>query len=207
MTKIEKVSKKTDPRIIRTRKLLQEATLALSAEKPYSKISISDITERAGVARPTFYLHYKTKDEVIVDYLDGIFKSYLDEITPYLQQKNGGIYAQKLFEQVERNSALLRPLLDPDLSNILISRFSDYIAYVSQTLIQKGIIAIPDPSPEYLNEFLVAGIAGYFYSVLLVWLEKGMPYTPEQMTAFLIPFINNGLTGMNAQLQEMGYLG
>ncbi len=196
------MSNKTDPRVQRTLKLLQDATLELISEKPYPKITVSDITERAGVARPTFYLHYVSKDEVIMDYLDGIFNLYLEEITPELQQERGGIFAQKLFEQVQRNAQQLLPLLDDHTSNILMSRFRSYIAFVSKLLIDRGVINIPEPAPRFYYEFLVAGIAGYFYSVLMEWLQKEMPYTPYEMSSFLIPFINQGLSGLNKLFQE-----
>lgn len=200
MTDFQKMSNKTDPRVIRTRKLLQDATLELVKEQPYSKISVSDIAERAGVARPTFYLHYRSNDEVIVDYLDSIFENYLEEITPKIHQGPDGIFAQNLFEQVQRNAVKLRPLLESSASHLLMERFRDYITYVSKMLIENGVISLPKPVPQNGADFLLAGITGYFYSVLLEWLEKEMPYSPQEMAAFLIPFINHGLSGMNASL-------
>jgi cytidylate kinase len=38
-------------------------------EKLYNKITVSDICEKAGVARPTFYRNYNDKDDVIFGYL------------------------------------------------------------------------------------------------------------------------------------------
>ncbi|MDR1443566.1 MAG: TetR/AcrR family transcriptional regulator [Treponema sp.] len=37
-------------------------------EKPYNKITISDITEKAGIARQTFYRNYDDKDDVVYEY-------------------------------------------------------------------------------------------------------------------------------------------
>jgi AcrR family transcriptional regulator len=196
------MSNKKDPRVRRTLKLLQDATLELISEKPFSKITISEITERAGVARPTFYLHYISIDEVIMDYLDGIFNLYLEEITPELHQERGGIFAQKLFEQVQRNAQQLLPLLDDHTSNILMSRFRSYIAFVSKLLIDRDVISIPESAPRPYYEFLIAGIAGYFYSVLIEWIQQEMPYSPAEMSSFLIPFINQGLSGLNSMIKH-----
>jgi AcrR family transcriptional regulator len=50
-----------DPRIRRTRLLLQEALEKLLAEREFEKISVQDITEAATVNRATFYDHYADK--------------------------------------------------------------------------------------------------------------------------------------------------
>ena len=47
-----------DPRVKRTRKLLQQAFLELFQEKGFAAISIQDITERATANRATFYAHF-----------------------------------------------------------------------------------------------------------------------------------------------------
>jgi AcrR family transcriptional regulator len=54
-------SPKIDPRVKRTRKLLEDALRALLCEQPFSEISVSDITERATVNRATFYAHFEDK--------------------------------------------------------------------------------------------------------------------------------------------------
>src|SRR5271163_4532471 len=50
-----------DPRIRRTRLLLQDALKRLLEEKEFDKISIQDITEAATLNRATFYAHYPDK--------------------------------------------------------------------------------------------------------------------------------------------------
>jgi AcrR family transcriptional regulator len=52
---------KLDPRIRRTRQLLQDALRGLLAEKEFDKISVQDITEAATLNRATFYAHYEDK--------------------------------------------------------------------------------------------------------------------------------------------------
>jgi AcrR family transcriptional regulator len=50
-----------DPRIRRTRQLLQEALRKLLEQKEFDRISVQDITEAATVNRATFYAHYEDK--------------------------------------------------------------------------------------------------------------------------------------------------
>lgn len=55
----------TDPRIIRTRKSIIDALLALMAERKVEKITVKDITIKAGVNRATFYHHFKDKQALL----------------------------------------------------------------------------------------------------------------------------------------------
>ena len=58
-------SQDLDKRVERSRRLLMETLLQLMSETAYSKISVANICERSGVARPTFYLH----SEIVAPYL------------------------------------------------------------------------------------------------------------------------------------------
>lgn len=59
-----------DPRVKRTRELLHHAMQELMHEKPMSSISVSDITERATINRATFYAHFQTKEELMLNILE-----------------------------------------------------------------------------------------------------------------------------------------
>jgi len=52
---------KIDPRVKRTRKLLQQALTELMAEKSFRGITVRDITARATLNRVTFYAHFPDK--------------------------------------------------------------------------------------------------------------------------------------------------
>lgn len=58
MTSLEKP---VDLRIRRTRRMLQDAFVALMAEKRFVDITVQDITERAMINRGTFYDHFADK--------------------------------------------------------------------------------------------------------------------------------------------------
>jgi AcrR family transcriptional regulator len=62
--------KGVDPRVRRTRQLLQQALLELFQEKSLLAITVQDIAERASVNRATFYAHFEDK----YDLLDSIIR-------------------------------------------------------------------------------------------------------------------------------------
>jgi len=73
---IQKPSKH-NRQVERTKSWIFDALMLLMDEKPYDKITVSDIADKAGVARPTFYRNFDDKDEVILQYLNKSFNSEL----------------------------------------------------------------------------------------------------------------------------------
>ena len=68
-----------DPRIRRTRKLLQGALGNLMQTKSFDEISVQDITEAATVNRATFYDHYTDKFALMEAMVAGGFHEFLFE--------------------------------------------------------------------------------------------------------------------------------
>jgi AcrR family transcriptional regulator len=50
-----------DPRVVRTRRLLEQAFAAVLRERGFQAATVQDITRRAGVNRATFYAHFADK--------------------------------------------------------------------------------------------------------------------------------------------------
>ena len=76
--------KKVDLRIQRSRSSMQAALATLMEEKPYKNIKVSEITDQALVARPTFYLHFKTKDELLLSVIDEFFTQFFEDFDEFL---------------------------------------------------------------------------------------------------------------------------
>jgi AcrR family transcriptional regulator len=55
----------TDPRILRSRRMLMEALLRLLDRKEFDDISVQEIADEATLNRATFYLHYADKNALL----------------------------------------------------------------------------------------------------------------------------------------------
>src|SRR3979490_2935977 len=66
-----------DPRVKRTRKLLQAALLELLAEKSFDAITVQDIAERSTINRATFYAHFVDKYALFASYSREWFRQAL----------------------------------------------------------------------------------------------------------------------------------
>lgn len=61
-----------DRRILRTHRNLQEALIDLIIEKSYEAVTVQDVLDRAGVARSTFYAHYRDKEALLKGSIDNL---------------------------------------------------------------------------------------------------------------------------------------
>ena len=56
--------------------LMVEALLLLLEKKDYEFITVTEICQKAGVNRSTFYLHYEQMDDLLIETLDLINKKF-----------------------------------------------------------------------------------------------------------------------------------
>src|SRR5258708_4210365 len=59
----------TDPRIIRTAQACEQAVVELASQTPVSQITVAELADRAGVTRATFYNHYGSPLELVIQVL------------------------------------------------------------------------------------------------------------------------------------------
>ena len=71
-----------DPRVARTRALLAGALTDLLDERPFARITVTDIAARAGVHRATFYDHFTDKHAMVLDLFAERFAQLLRRHVP-----------------------------------------------------------------------------------------------------------------------------
>jgi len=179
-----------DLRVRRTRKWLQEALLSLMLEKPMSKISIAEITDRAQVSRPTFYLHYRYKEEVLEDYLDSMYRNFMIDMNPHLDSIIQGKMAIKFFEQIGDQAVFLKSLINSEVSSLVMNKLHKYCYdVIKQSLKQAPYMSIDDTTWD----FVIASIAGSVYAMSIQWLQSDMGSSPKEMGELTMRLIRPGI--------------
>lgn len=186
-------SDKIDRRISRTRRSLQEALLALILEKGYDAVTVEDITNRADLGRTTFYLHYRDKEDLLMQTVQDLIDDLVNELaqTPLdvweldEQGDHGEVFVPAIalaFQHVATNADLYRVLLRGEgtysalrrLREILSGAISDLIGHFtaySQVKLK----------PQVPLEVFVNSLAGAWIGLMTWWLEEDMPYSSEEM--------------------------
>src|SRR6202161_3083432 len=65
LSKAAGATETTDPRILRSGRILMEALVSLLTQKEFADISIQEIADEATLNRATFYLHYPDKNALL----------------------------------------------------------------------------------------------------------------------------------------------
>lgn len=176
---------KLDRRVRRTRNLLGTALQALVLEKPYETITIQDITDRADLNRATFYLHYASKEELLMDSLEAQFDALVARMEA---EKNGRpswetpATAQIIFEYAAQNADLFKVLLGEHGQGYVMYRVLNYIAQEDEAELAEafGPDGLPIPYPILARHF-----AGALFALISWWLENDMPYSARYMAETL----------------------
>ena len=122
----------SDLRTIKTEAAIENAMIELIEIKGFSKIKMVDIANRAQVNRNTIYLHYETKEEIIISILKKAYadRAFLDDLKKVQTQRTGKREIKSLYlsilNKVEHDIELYRVLLtDPNLTGY-VNRFLKY---------------------------------------------------------------------------------
>src|SRR5215216_68321 len=169
-----------DLRARRTRKWLQDALIGLMKEKPFQDIQIKELTARAQVSRPAFYLHFHSKEELLLSHVDVIFDEFHAEISREIVRGNidRKWFSLMLFHYWERYAETLRMVIQAENPDILLKRLKEYVGVIMKEIAVKTRKPPIDPR---LQELIVGYVAGGAYMLLTQWISNKMPFSAEQM--------------------------
>jgi AcrR family transcriptional regulator len=74
----QSAAESTDPRILRSRRMLMDALAKLLTTKEFENISVQEIADQATLNRATFYLHYQDKAALLQAMTESRFRELID---------------------------------------------------------------------------------------------------------------------------------
>lgn len=163
-----------DLRVRRTRRLLTQALIDLSAERPLDTITVRDLTERAGVGYATFFRHYASTEELLrgaVDDLRAELLGLLPRLAGDAPEQAGAV----VFRHVQAQPGLYRLLLGTDRSHGLL----DQIVDIGVEGLLDTFEARPDagvPVEVAAHHFIHS-----FLGLISWWLRHDQPHSPDRM--------------------------
>ncbi|MCI0399670.1 MAG: TetR/AcrR family transcriptional regulator [Chloroflexi bacterium] len=181
--------KETDRRVIRTHTQLRQALYALILEKPYERISVQDILDRANIGRSTFYTHFLDKDDLLL--------SNVPENLVSFDADDGSLLPSliPIFEHIRENYRLFRALMSSEGIG-LVHKISEqkilqnWLSHMEGLRAKGVLITLP---PVVAAHYLM----GAFMALISWWLDEAMPYSPEEMDAMFRQLTLKGLVEMN----------
>jgi AcrR family transcriptional regulator len=160
-------------------------------EKGYDGINIGDITDRAGLRRATFYLHYRNKEELLF--------SIMQETLNELMQKMKGLpdtpFGEEFllselritFQHVQERADLYRAILGGQGAAQVTGKIRDYLAMEIREKYEDA------QSSDFPIDVLANYLVAVKLSMIIWWLEKGMPYSAEEMATMCARLALSGI--------------
>lgn len=163
-----------DLRVRRTRRLLTQALIDLSADHPLEAITVRELTDRAEVGYATFFRHYAGIEELLHGAVDDLRAELFDLLPPLAgdaPERAGAL----VFRHVQAQPGLYRLLLGTDRSLGLL----DQIVRIGVEGLLNTYEARPDaqvPVDVAAHHFIRS-----FLNLIDWWLRSGQPHSPERM--------------------------
>ncbi len=155
-----------------------KAFMNLMEEKPYMDITVTDVVNRAQVARVSFYRNFNSTSDILDRLADEAASDFSSHVLPMLSSRDERAWRSFLFQYLyyfgERQKRLSR--CHPFNISILFSRINDRLQAIEKV-----------QHHDLLDEkYLVPARLGLINNVIKQWMDDGMQETPEQMIDYLM---------------------
>jgi AcrR family transcriptional regulator len=163
-------------------------------EKPFDKIQIKEITNRASLSRPTFYMHYESKLDLLGDYFDTVFYGYSEDLKK--TSAEGAVESRMVpavaFRHWQNQQEIVDLLKQSGLEFLLMRRVREHVVWLINFMAEERLILIPS---EGISQYTFDFVAGGVFLILLRWMEEGCTSTPEEMADMVLDYLG-GLKGL-----------
>lgn len=184
-----------DRRQQKTRKAILEAFSTLLQQKPFNRITVQKIIDRANVGRSTFYAHFETKDALLQALCEDIFAHVF---SPALTREADHDFSDAPPDLADRLTHVLYHLRDSSdrLRGLLTGEsghlFFGYLKSALVPVFENAMTAhLPDVPADYALDFLATG----FTETLRWWLaDHEADYTPEEIAGYFMKITHLGET-------------
>lgn len=172
------MQKKNEVNVL-TKECIVTALLRLMETKDYESISITDITNLAGVSRMAYYRNYKSKDEILLNHLLDREQQLLSEIRGQKADDMKGVivYISGFFQE---NADVIQAIYDAGLSH-----------WMTEMLEERVYNYFPVAAAAKAGRYAVHYYVGAILSVFKLWFDLGMKESVDEISEIVYNLIRN----------------
>jgi AcrR family transcriptional regulator len=179
-----------DRRRQQTRQQLKQAALELLIERGYDAVHVQNITDRLDLARGTFYLHFRDKQEIYATIIHETFEAFEALDGPVLDglslPQRDLLGFMGFFAFIQQQGGIMRLIMTGNGNADLIEYVAQYTAKRALERLGQGNI-YPDVPVEVSAQFM----AGALMRVTRWWLQHPEQYTPAQMATLFYRLLHH----------------
>jgi AcrR family transcriptional regulator len=177
-----RVPDRLDARVRRSRDRLGDALVELVQEKPFDAITVQDVLDRAGVARSTFYAHYRDKQDLLLSDADEFFEHMSLALVRAGERSTRLLPVRELFGHVAEMGDFVAALRESGkLEEVLELGRAHFARGIAERLAR---LLDARSLPERTRSLLSGSLAGALLALLTAWSRSGEREAPERMDEF-----------------------
>lgn len=183
---MEKKSK-VNPISVQSKEWIVEALLKLLEQKPYDKITITEIVAEAQLARRTFYRNFNSKEDVLDLYIQKLVVQYIRLLK---KEKVLNVYnGARVFFNFWKGHIDFLTLMDKNnLLYMILQKYSSYLP-----TIHKLVKADKKYENDEILEYVLTFSAGGFSNMLIKWVNDGAKKSIDEMASLVSRILNENL--------------
>lgn len=170
-----------DRRTRLTKALIRQAFTSLLEEKPIQRIAVTELCQRAGINRSTFYAHYGDIYDLLQQIEEDMLRDFQQALAPLLEAD------LEMLSPLQITTGIYRCLKDnADLCTVTLGEHGDkdfalrLVSIGRESYLRAYSRQFPAATRRQL-EYFYAFASGGHMGLLRQWVEEGMAASPEEM--------------------------
>ena len=176
---------------LNTKRLLGNTLTEMMAEKPFDKITVSELTKRCGVNRQTFYYHFETIADLLIWNLQEEGGVLFSEVTKAPFDWKAAI-TRCLYYVRDHHAAVLcalNSIKNQQIRAFFIEYFRAIFGILFDFICRD--LDVDQDFRDFMANLHIVGAAG----LVIQWLENGMKESPEQISEWLAFYLDGNVRG------------
>jgi AcrR family transcriptional regulator len=191
-------------RVASTKAAIENAFVALVLERGYDRVAVEDITDRADLARATFYTHYPNKEAVQFS----VFNRLTEDLVQRLADQGGpsNVVHRDAIQAAYKQAADMPDLYRACLSDARTrqAHLSTLSRYAEQNF--RDRLTVLGKQPRVPVPVMARAFVGAHVAILEAWLAGELDGDIEELASMTLDLLIYGAAWAHGfRLDELGY--
>ncbi len=176
---------KENQRVVISKRMLKDGIMTLLNKKHINEISVVELCELSGINRTTFYRHYQTPHDILMEIELDFIKDFNDTVPKHKHGIDAKQYSielcQYIFERKDIVKMFIQNNTDGDLAAIVQDFTNSFL--VSRKMLYKGRTVGSDAF-RLMQTFFLYGI----YALIRQWIVEDVPISSKDIAEMISGF-------------------
>lgn len=181
-------NEKVDMRVKYTREWTFEALSKLLDLKKFSDIKISEIIDKSGISRATFYRNFESKEDIVIIKVNTFFRAFYEDIIPYFLSDvpaDETFLVQMFFKRIDEEEKLVDTVIKSNLEYLMIEGILNIISSFSDRFYT--LVASSKVTEAYTMDI----VASSAWTLLSRWHKTGKKETASKLAKIYLSAFRN----------------